>query len=268
MADEEIEAILRAVAAGEMSADEAARRLEVIRTAREMTGDATRELPRMTEPAVDTGPVRRVRINANAGVVRVKGDDNVREAIVEGSHTLERHDDELLIECAPLLKAFGRDDPVGAYAAGPDRPRRRLRLGWLGDHQPIRVRMNPELPLEVELVAGSLAIDGVTGPIVANINAASASLRRVRGPIDCSISAGSLSISGVLGEGTSRVSSDMAAVSIKLEPGSDLRVRATTTMGRTDVRLPRGDGGDWVIGSGRGELLVHSTMSSVSVDEA
>jgi hypothetical protein len=264
MADEEIEEILHAVAEGDMSAEEAARRLEVIRTAREMSGDATRELPRSTE----TGPIAKVRVNANAGVVRITGDRDVREAVVEGSHTLERHGDELVVECAPLLRTFGREDPVGAYASGSDRPRRRFGLSLFGDHHPIRVRMNPELALEVELVAGSLAIDRVTGPITANINAASASLKRVRGPIDCSINAGSLSISGVLSEGTSRVSSDMAAVAIKLEPGSDVRVHATTTLGRTDVRLPRGDGGDWVMGSGRGELIVHCNMSSVSVDEA
>src|SRR5205807_3810801 len=109
-----------------------------------------------TETAPPPGSAAgRIRVRRALGSIIIEGDTSVREAVASGRHSARREGDTLVIE---------GDDESGEFAfvwAG----RRQIRFGRPEHAQPLRVRVNPELPLEVEAQAGTLRVDGVRGPI-------------------------------------------------------------------------------------------------------
>jgi hypothetical protein len=270
--------ILEAVAEGRMSPDEAAVRLEQARRGpgaeRAATLPPDASSPPPGEPgAGDAGSpgtetrVTAVRITAAARTVRIIGDPGVSEAEIDGPHRAWREGDTLNIS--------GGDDVAGEGFSFRSR-RRRYRdwrdwpemAEWRRITEPLIVRVNPRLAVEAELSAGSLSVLAMHGPVAADLAAGSARLEAVTGPLDVTARAGSVRIQGRLASGTSRIRCDAGSVTIRLDPGSSVRVRARVELGR--VRF-HGDGGDLsgacdvVVGGGEGLLDIEAAMASVDI---
>lgn len=274
---DERRAVLERVARGELSPTEAASLLEELesheqepqpeRDPRDWAADWVGQ-PESAEPAPPTaGPgAARIRVVRTMGTADIVGDPTVREAVAEGPHLARREGDTLVIE--------GQDDALGMGAGfqfgwhhGPPNPHRMRRRGrgfrW-GDAEPLRVRVNPDLPLEVDAQAGKLRIRGVHGPIRANVQAGSTAISDFRSPLDLTAQAGSVVAQGRLDQGASRIHCEAGTIRIHLERGSSVRVSARATLGKVrfgsaDPRTP------WVIGAGEGTLDIDATMGSVAV---
>jgi hypothetical protein len=271
---EERRALLEAVAAGELSAEEAARRLEEADLDEELGPTETYDEPAPTEVLRDGGS-KRVHVDATAGSVRVIGDPGVASVLVDGDHEVEEQGDTIVVRCSPILdfndlseRWRDRDRDDFGFRGGT------FRFGSLGlakGKLHVTIRVNPDLPLSAHMAAGSLNVRGMRGPIDVDVDAGSARLHEVRSPLHASIRAGSLSVDGRFDHGESRIHCDMGAASIRLDRKSDVRVTASVDLGRCDVRLDDEDepsnrrGGEWVLGDGTGSLVVHGSMSSVSV---
>jgi hypothetical protein len=236
--DEDKRAILTEVAAGKLSPEEAAARIETLE----------REAGARVRPAA--GGLRLVRIDAQARSVVVIGDQKVDEAVADGPHLARREADVLVIE-EPI------DGNLGfRFGRGP--------FGVAFDQQPLLVRMNPELALEADLQAGSLRVRGIHGPVKADIQAGYARLEDIAAPIKLRVQAGSVRVSGRLDGGESLVRCEAGSVRVELDGGSNVRVKARSGLGKVD--LP-GGGSEWVAGSGAGSLALEVGMGKIQVSD-
>jgi hypothetical protein len=307
-------AILRQVAEGRLTPEEAAALLDQAENADQEQGSehdepsgepaaATGERPRdrSTPPpaGTDTG-IKRVRVVGNFRSARVVADPTVREAIADGPHVARREGDLLVIE-----SAFPDNDMPGfVFNQGfrnwrltippdfmgrgprpsrPPRPPRPPRAGaeWTGgepwerrswSESELTVRMRPDLPLEVELSAGTLRADGLTGPLRFDVRAGSARIEHARGPIEAMVAAGSIRIEALLTEGASRIRCDAGSVRLHLEKGSDVLVRARPELSK--LTLPGrgvvggfspGEREEVKIGNGTATLDIDANMSKITV---
>jgi hypothetical protein len=234
--------ILRQVAAGHLSPEEAEARLADLE--RPDTGTATLE------------PAATIRVIRIAGAAEVIGDPSVKEAVADGPHAVRREGAQLVIESQP--------EPGEGYTFGP--------LYFSTDaHRRLRIRMNPELALDAEIQAGSLRVQGLHGTIKADVSAGSANIDGFMAPVQVSVQAGSVTASGRLTAGESRISCEAGSVRVGLAAGSSVRIRAHTTLGRISVPgqpargVLGGETQESVIGDGAGRLDIDSSMGSVTV---
>ena len=267
---DERRAVLERVARGELNPSEAASLLDEMEANESAEHDPRDWAAGWGEPASTATPApptgaaaARIRVARNIGTADIIGDPTVREAVAEGPHSARREGDTLVIG--------GQDDFAmgSSFMFGwPDDRHRRHRIRHHrgvhpGDIAPLRVRVNPDLPLDVDATAGKVRISGVHGPIRANVQAGATDISDFRGPLDLNVQAGSVTARGRLDQGGSRVRCDAGSVRIHLERGSSVRVSAHNTLGKvsfnSDTRSP------WVIGSGDGTLDIDTTMGSVRV---
>jgi autotransporter translocation and assembly factor TamB len=87
------------------------------------------------------------------------------------------------------------------------------------------------------------------------------------------VQAGSVKASGRLAGGDSRITCDAGNVNLNLEPGSSVRIKAHTTIGKVElpgqVRINgRGIAEDVTIGDATGSLVIEANMGSVRVTAA
>jgi hypothetical protein len=237
--------ILNRVARGEISPEEGATLLDDLAAGR------------VTTAAPPPGPAAsRIRVRRALGSIIIEGDDSVREAVASGRHSARREGDTLIIE---------GDDESGEFAflwAG----RRQIRLGRPQHAQPLHVKVNPELPLEVEAQAGTLRLEGVRAPIKASVQAGSARLSGFEGPLDLEVQAGSVRGEGRLTKGASRLRCEAGAIRIDLKSDSSVRISGKSALGSVQVDGGTYENGSWVIGAGEGTLDLEATMGSVRVD--
>jgi hypothetical protein len=252
--------ILERVARGELAPEEAAARLEEL----ERDEPAAPDQPDDRRPAplvgTDAG-VRQIKVISEFGSVQVIGDGSVREAVVEGPHSVSHEDGRLVIEHDADDGDFFFSRPGRVSFRGRHR------------HQRLVVRMNPALPLEVASMAGSIRIRDLTGPIQASVQAGSTIIDSFRGPLNLTSAAGSIRASGTLTEGESRISCQAGSVRIQLERGSSVRVRARAQMGRVRIdgskrgeSLGIGGGDEVMIGEGKATLDIDATMGWIRVE--
>ncbi len=234
------------------------------------------------------GATGRVRVVGSFRSARVIGDPTVREAVVDGPHVARREGDLLIVgstledfELPGFVFNRGRWSwrltvPPGANPGRPPRGRR----WWAGEEawqrpwsqSQLTVRMRPDLPLEVELSAGTLRAHGVTGPLHFDVRAGSARIEGAHGPLDATVAAGSLRLDALLRAGESRIRCDASSVRIHLERGSSVLLRARAEL--SHLSLPhRGVVGGWSggereevkLGDGAATLEIDANMSSVGV---
>src|SRR5919201_4166284 len=148
-------AILGQVAAGTISPEEAAQRLDEL------------------ERAQDAEALRRVRIIGEAGQVEVFGDPDVKEAVVDGEHSVRREGDTLIIDTEPdeLGPGFSFIRGEGFRVFG-------------GAGGGVLIRMNPMLALEAQVEAGTFRVSDVRGPIQARIEAGSTIINNFGAPLE------------------------------------------------------------------------------------
>ncbi|MGH9119926.1 MAG: hypothetical protein ACRD0A_19265 [Acidimicrobiales bacterium] len=296
MNDDELRDILGRVAAGELDADEAARLLDPDATPPEDDaddlddGDPDVDFDAATEPP--PGDIAtELRVSASARKLRIVGDPSVREVLVRGAQ-IRRENGILVVDAEP--EWYDSEDETHSlrfvFAGGPpwwggegewdrdwDRRRQRGRhRGGRGSRRfefnpPVDIRANPDLSLSLDVSAASVRVSGMRGKIVGSVSAGSAAFADVRGPFDLNVSAGSLSVHGPIARGDSRIRCDIGSVKVRLEPGSDLRVKVDATMSKPDVRVAgwggRTDEGEWVVGDGTASLAIVASMSAVKVRE-
>jgi hypothetical protein len=276
--EDERRSVLERVARGELSPAEGAALLDQMESRSSGAASATADDPRdwaadwsrdpawgrpEAPPPSAEGRAARIRVAGRLGNVEILGDPSVTEAMAEGPHVARRDGDTLVVE-SPVdgLDMAGFSFVFGG-PHGSRRGRYRHHHGWRGGF-PLRVRVNPELPLEIEAQAGQVRVRGVHGPIRGNVQAGSTDIVDFRSPLDISVQAGSLNARGVLDTGVSRVRCEAGSVRIRLERGSSVRVSARNTMGKVvfddgDPRQP------WVVGAGQGTLDIDATMGAVRV---
>lgn len=261
--EEERRSILEDVAAGRLSPGEAAARLEQL--GRRVAGDGEGEDPASESRGDPSDAIRRVRVVSPFGAVKVVGDRAVAEAVVDGPHQLRREGEVLVVTCDPVGQVGAEEWVTGTF---------RFSARWqqsVGSRlwPLVVVRVNPNLPLELEARAGSVSVSGVHGPVRCEVTAGSAHLEGVEGPLDCRVHAGSLSAEATLTRGESSVVCEAGAVRLRLRRGSDVRVRVNANLSRTDVRELRSTGpGEYTLGAGTGRLEVSANLGTVTVEAA
>ena len=214
--------------------------------------------------------VERVRVTASARPVRIIGDPTVATATVEGPHTVT-------VE-AGVLRVEAGSSTSGAQASGSYRYERKTGLSrWLSQAGsvgvPVTVRMNPMLVADAEVLAGSLEMVGLTGPIAFSVTAGSMRLRDCSGVANGVVRAGSgtLEVRPTAGAWTLRVES--GSVDLQLLAGSDVRVNGQADLGEFKVRAADGTLvlqktdrlPEYLLGAGTATFDVHVAMGSVKV---
>ena len=253
--------ILTQVAAGTLSAEEGAARLDSLEDAPPPAAPASASTSPPSQPAGLSG--REVRVVSQFGSAEIVGDPSVAFAVAEGPHRARQDGDTIVIEHEPFDDAdsfsFGRGRNIAVN--GLDFQRRKL-----------TVRMNPDLALTASVQAGNVRVVGVHGPITSDVQAGNCKVDDFRGTLDISVQAGNVTASGRLESGASKVKCEMGSVKINLEKGSSVRITTRTTIGKVSIEGDRGEraavgpsGREVVIGSGTATLDVECTMGSVRV---
>jgi Putative adhesin len=244
--------ILSQVAAGKLSAEEGAARLEALETE---PGIASASRP---APTSDTrAGVKQVRVVARLGNTEIIGDPNVSYAVAEGPHKARQEGDTMVIEQSPL------DDEASFEFS---RPPGRIRIPRVDLGGKLTVRMNPALPLAAKTQAGNLRISGVKGAIAAEVQAGNCDIVEFGGPLNLKVTAGNVTAKGRLDSGASTIRCQMGEVRVVLDKTSSVRIRARTTMGEiTFENVEAAGGNDLTIGSGAGSLDCDCTMGTIRI---
>ena len=254
--------IIDQVASGKISPEEGAARLESLESAEAPTpAHLVDTIP--TGSAPDALTTRKVRVASVVGTAEIVGDPSVAYAVAEGPHRARQDGDTMIIEQGPLGEddhfSFSRSDRRGVMDS-IDFGRRK-----------IKVRMNPDLALAVQVNAGSLRIEGVHGPISSEVLAGQCRISDFSSSLDLAVQAGNVIASGRLDKGASKVRCEMGNVVINLEKGSSVKVTARTTMGKVAVDA-KGEqtvlgqsGREVTVGAGAASLDIECTMGNVRI---
>jgi hypothetical protein len=257
--------ILSQVAAGTITAEEGAARLESLE-ATEPPSPAQAVAPALAAPAAPaaSADTRRIKVISQFGSAEIVGDPSVAFVVAEGPHRARQEGDTMIIDHVPFEDndhfIFGRGD-------------RRVVINGLDVHRrSLTVRMNPDLALFASVQAGSIRIDGVHGSIDGDVQAGNCKISGLRGPLNVVIQAGNLTASGVLDSGASKVRCEMGSVKIHLEKGSSVHVQARTTLGKVAIEGQGNDsvnlgqsGRDVTVGTGKATMDIECTMGNVRV---
>lgn len=218
-----------------------------------------------TEPEPGPTAKRKVKISAAARSVRVIGDPTVTEASVDGRHRAHHTSGTLHIDGTVKPNedhGFSFDGPAGWH---------RQWQHWRQFTEPLVVRVHPAAALDIELSAGSLSVQDVTGPLTVVLAAGSARLDDVSGPLNIETRAGALRISGRIDADESRIRCEAGSVSLHLSEGSSVRIRAHAELGRVRVAglgptdSVFGASRQFTVGSGNGALDIDTTMGSIEI---
>jgi hypothetical protein len=277
----EMEDILRRVAAGELTPQEAlplldaaGRRSADDEAASSAGGEAPAwgtppgpQVSRPGEPEPPTGPVRLIRINASYRPVQIVADPSVAEAFVNGEHTVHRDGGALVVEATVRRLTGEEEGPRFSFSQLPQT------LAWARSLQSDRlvVRVNPGLPFELEAVGASVRISGGEAGAKMRLFASAVKVDALRGPLD--VDASSSSLKGTIGpSGASRIAAESSSIKVSLLAGTGVRIHVRNRMGKVVVPsgVTKGDMvepgiRDSVVGDGRGELAVEAVMSSVAI---
>lgn len=260
--------ILERVKEGTLSPDEAAAELDRIDTPDVPPISATSPVPPVPPSAPATA--RRIKIIGDFRTAKITGDPAVSEAVAEGEHQARREGDTLIID-ASLSEGESADGSFSFHRG--DRPR--LVIGVGSRPKPIAVRMNPDLPLAVEIDAGKVSIEGVRASIDGKVDAGAIKIDGIEQPFNLSVDAGTIRVAGLLRSGSSSIKCDAGSVVVVLRKGSSVRVRARADVGSVRLAGMKAGGGlhiggqtlESVFGSGEGALDITGSLGRIVVDE-
>jgi hypothetical protein len=244
--------ILSQVAAGTLSAEQGAARLEALET--EPTVTST---PRQSPTSDGGAGLKQVRVFARLGNTEIIGDPSVSYAVAEGPHRARQEGDTMIIEQSPL------DGEVGFEFS---RPEGRIRIPSVDLGGKLIVRMNPALTLAAKTQAGNLVISGVKGAVTAEVQAGNCDIADFRGPMNLKVMAGNVTAKGHLDSGASAIRCQMGEVRVVLDKTSSVRIRARTTLGEISFENVEPSGkSELTIGSGAGTLDCDCTMGTIRI---
>lgn len=283
MSDPRLDDVLRQVAAGELSPEDAVRLLDTPSgeqgSAQGGSGDEPAAEGLLREPPSTPGgaddnrehddrerepAVRSIRLAVAYRAVTVIADSAVSQAHVSGPHTVRRDGDVLVIESDSPPWPYGED---GRFSfSGLPRS-----IGWGRGWQEhaVTVRVNPQLPLDVDAAGCNLRILGLEAGAHLHLIASAVKADRLRGPL--SIDAMTSSFKGSLGPtGQSRLNFEQSSAKISLLPGTSVRIQGSNRMSKvilpghiTRAGGPLAEAIEGDVGDGRDRLTVDALMSSV-----
>jgi len=244
--------ILTQVAAGKLSAEEGAARLDALETEPAVPFSAQQS------PTSDArSGIKQVRVFARLGNTEIIGDPSVSYAVAEGPHKARQEGDTMVIEQSPL---------DGEASFEFSRPHGRIRIPRVDIGDKLIVRMNPALALAARTQAGNLQINGVKGAVAAEVQAGNCDITDFRGPLNLKVTAGNVTARGRLDSGASAFRCQMGEVRVVLDKTSSVRIRARTTMGEISFENVESTGKSEVtIGSGAGTLDCDCTMGTIRI---
>ena len=243
--------ILNQVAAGSITAEEGAARLEALESG---PSSASSGPPPVTATA-PAQAVRRVRLVSRFGSTDVIADPNVDVAFAEGPHKARQEGDTMVIEQASPIS----DDTSFEFS----RPQGRVIINGFDFGRRLTVRVNPSLPLQATVQAGNLRIDGMNAAISGQVQAGNCIIDKFRGPVDLDVAAGNVSATGTLTDGTSKIRCEMGSVRMVLDKASSVRINARTTLGKVAIEGDAVKNG--VVGGGAGTLDIECNMGNVKL---
>jgi len=221
----ELRDLLNRVASGEISPEEA----EILMNAAK--ADAATESHETTVEQPAPEPVRRVSVRGSAVRLVIVADPSVDTAIAEGPHRVSHVGDRLTIHSDLRVGEYEAEAPKSTFAT------------WLSNvnraGSTLRVRVNPDLPLDVLNVAGSLELSGMHSSTSVGVEAGSARLHDGAGQLTLSVASGSADVEWQF-QGECSVSTDLGSARLTLLPGSDVQVKAEATLGLATIRLADG----------------------------
>jgi len=246
--------ILSQVAAGTITAEEGAARLEALQPSSSAT-----EAPAPPQPASGpTSAIRQVKVISRFGNTEIVGDHSITSAIAEGPHRARQEGDTLVIDHSPVS-----EDTTFEFV----RPHGRVAVNGFDFSRKLTVRMNPDLPLTGTVQAGNLKIYGLDAEITAEVQAGNCKVVDFKGPITLSVMAGNIDAAGRIDRGSNVIRCEMGQVRVDLDRRSSVRISAHSTMGKVaiDADGMKKDHGQVTLGAGDGSLDVECTMGNVKV---
>ena len=219
------------------------------------------EEPEITSPR-PTGSkgVDKVVIRAVGRRVRVIGDAAVATVSATGPHVLRRTGRVLEVtsdgEVGPSFGSFSIVRP----------PRSVEDLRTLATGKELVIKVNPNIPVDVEVTAGSLTTQNVPVLGKVRVTAGGANLEGVIEVSDALVQAGSATVRGDISQGRSRVRVESGSLTIQLGEKSNVAVKADTQLGR--VSWPGEQAGsidEYVVGNGAARLDIGVVMGHASV---
>jgi hypothetical protein len=267
---DDLDAILRRVASGELSPEQAHRLLGGTPSGQASAADHG------TSDAGSDEPVTSIRLKTSYRKVELLADPSVAQVHVVGKHSVRHEGSALVITTAgPLDDDEQASDESTRPGAGrfsfSDLPRT---IAWARswrDHQ-LTVRVNPALPLELDVTGADIRITGGEAGLNAHLVASSLKADGLHGPLEVSALSSSVKLSAIP-TGSSRVYCESSSVRLSLPTGADVKITATNRMGRVALpdrpvsTLPFEAGSTEVtIGEGHHQLALEAVMSSVTVN--
>ncbi|MDR1388023.1 MAG: hypothetical protein LBJ44_10685 [Propionibacteriaceae bacterium] len=211
-------------------------------------------------PNGKVGPIERILVKAAGRRVKITADPTVKTAMAEDVHQIKRR--------GPVLEISGEVELNGlGNAFNFVKSIRRLDdLKALGIGQELSIRVNPSLIVDLDVTGGSVSTDQVPKLGQVRLTAGAASLTGVTEVGDLVVQAGQASLSGCFRQGWSRLRCESGQLVVKLEPGSDVTVRAETRIGHVswETTLEHSEQ-ELVLGGGRARLDVGVVMGHASV---
>jgi hypothetical protein len=268
MSEHTIQQILEDVAAGRLDPAEASKLIdEAAPTPADTTPAAASQAPAAGKPAPPAVPdIERVMVRATSRRVRIVGDPSVATVAIDGQHQVRREGSTLVVtgEAEPIPT----DDAFTLLSGGRWREvAGRVQHGF-GPGLELRVRVRPDLAVGVEVIAGSLQVEGAKALDHVRVTAGSLRVRGAENPFDLLVQAGSAQVEARLTHGRSRLRCESGSLQLSLLPGSDARVRADVQLGRfvtEPERTGRDKNRDLVVGTGAAEIDAEVVMGSFTV---
>jgi hypothetical protein len=213
----------------------------------------------------ESGPIDRVVVRATAVKLVLLGDSTVTGASVEGPHVARREGGTLIIDTDALPAA-------GDFSYEPNARRAGKAFGrWRGGETVI-VKVRPELPVEVTVAAGSIVATRLLGGLRFAVDAGSLKAMDCAGPIDGRVASGSAQLEWLLEGGSSRLRCELGSIKVRLDPRSDVTVKARAELGSVDLGKSSAGGlnasRELVVGAGTGVLDIDVSLGSAKVQVA
>jgi hypothetical protein len=206
--------------------------------------------------------VTRVVVSVAAGKLVIVGDPTVTTAEAQGPVTASREGSTLRLDNRVMGENAFR------FGEREDRSWRRLRHAF-GNNETITVRVNPELPVELAVAAGSAQVTGLRGGLTFRVDAGSLRAFDGAGRLDGRVASGSVQLDWLVRDGASSLRAELGSLKVRLLPGSDVVVSAISDLGSLDLggETTRGEDGRrrTTVGSGRATLDLVVDLGSAKV---
>ncbi|MEL4504279.1 hypothetical protein AAEX63_03400 [Luteococcus sp. H138] len=220
--------------------------------------------------------VQRITVRATGRRVRIIGDATIATLAADGPHVLRRSGAVLEVTSDGDLAAgkggFSvlRSPLTGSLLNQGLGGLKNLNLEDLrsiGLGKELLLRINPNIPVDVEVTAGSLATINVPWLGRVRVTAGGAQLGDVRQVADALVQAGSVTAKGRFDKGRSRVRVESGNLVVQLAEAADVAVHADAQLGR--IVWPGGGAAldEYLAGDGTGRLDLAVVMGSATVKQ-